>query len=135
MAAMAATTSSGLTPSSAFSNRIRVAFKHDQRGGARRICSREQRPGRERAGDGEEDRFAASEIVQHRGDAVGPLLQGRQRARRDGIGRSGARLVEEDQSTERRHRLDPSLNGWQLRKELAAGEPVRDEHDVARTFT
>jgi hypothetical protein len=29
----------------------------------------------------QEDRFAAPEIVEHRGDAVGPLLQGRQRAR------------------------------------------------------
>ena len=28
----------------------------------------------------------------------------------------------------------PTLNGRQLGKNLAAGEPVRDEHDVARTF-
>ncbi len=73
-----------------------------------------------------------SEIVKHRGDAVGPLLQGRQRARRDGIGRSRARLVEEDQSTKRCHRLNPPLNRRQLRKDLTVGEPVRDEHDVAR---
>ena len=52
----------------------------------------------------------------------------------DRIGRSRARLVEEDQSTERCHRLDPPLKGRQLRQVLAAGEPVRDEHDVARTF-
>ena len=59
--------------------------------------------------DREENRFATPEIVEHRGDAVGPLLQGRQLARRDGIGCSRARLVEEDQPTERRHRLDPPL--------------------------
>ena len=89
---------------------IRVALKHNQRGGARRMCCREQRRCCERAIDGDEDRFAAPEIVEHRGDAVGPLLQGRQRARRDRIGRSRARLVEEDQSTERCRRLDPPLN-------------------------
>ena len=33
-----------------------------------------------------------------------------------------------------RHRLDPPLKGRQLRQVLAAREPVRDEHDVARTF-
>ena len=98
------------------------------------MCCREQRRCRERAVDRDEDRFATPEIVEHRGDAVGPLLQGRQRARRDGIGRSGARLVEEDQSTERCHRLDPPLNGRQLRKDLTVCEPVRDEHDVARTL-
>ena len=64
-----------------------------------------------------------------------PLLQGRQRARRDGVGRSAARLVEEDQPTERRHRLDPALHGRQFRLDLSVGEPGRDEHDVARTFT
>jgi hypothetical protein len=47
---------------------------------------------------------------------VGPLLQGRQRTRRDRIGRSRARLIEEDESAERCHRFDPSLNGRQLRK-------------------
>ena len=98
------------------------------------MCCREQRRCRERAVDREEDRFATPEIVEHRGDAVGPLLQGRQRARRDGIRRSGARLVEEDEPTERCHRLDPPLNRRQLRKDLAVCEPVRDEHDVARTF-
>ena len=59
----------------------------------------------------EEDRFAAPEVVEHRGDAVGPLLQGRQRVRCDRIGRSGARLVEEDEPTERCHRFDPPLKG------------------------
>ena len=101
----------GIEPISAFHHRIREALEHDQRGGARRMCCREQRRRRERAGAREEDRFATSEIVEHRGDAVGPLLQGRQRARRDGIGRSGARLVEEDEPTERCHRLDPPLKG------------------------
>jgi hypothetical protein len=91
--------------------RVRVALKHDQCGCAGRMCRREQRPRRERAVEGEEDRFATSEIVEHRGDAVGPLLQGRHRARRDGIGRSRARLVEEDQPTERCRRLDPPLKG------------------------
>ena len=119
------------SPSVRCSNRIRVALEHDQRGRARRMCRREQRRWRERAVDREEDRFATSEIVEHRGDAVGPLLQGRQRARRDGIGGSGARLVEEDQPTERCHRLDPPLYGRQLRKDLTVREPVRDEHEVA----
>ena len=65
----------------------------------------------------EEDRFATSEIVKHCGDAVGPLLQGRQRARGDGIGHSRARLVEEDEPTERCHRLDPALEGTVAREE------------------
>ena len=73
-------------PVGAFSHRIRVTLQHDQRGGAGRMCRREQRPCRERAGVREEDRFTTPEIVEHRGDAVGPLLQGRQRARPDGIG-------------------------------------------------
>jgi hypothetical protein len=90
---------------------IRVALKHDQRGGAGRMCCCEQRRCRERAVGGDEDRFAAPEIVEHRGDAVGPLLQGRQSARRDGIGSTRARLIEEDQSTKLCHRLDPALNG------------------------
>ncbi len=72
----------------AFSKRIRVALEDDQRGCTGRMCRGEKRRWRERAVDREEDRFAAPEIVEHRGDAVGPLLQGRQRARRDGIGRS-----------------------------------------------
>jgi hypothetical protein len=42
---------------------------------ARRICCREDGASRERAADREEDRFATPEIVQHRGDAVGPLLK------------------------------------------------------------
>ena len=73
-----------------------VALEDDQRGCAGRMCCGEQRSRRERADAREEDRFATVEIVEHRGDAVGPLLQGRQRARRDGVGPSGARLVEED---------------------------------------
>ena len=64
---------------------------------------------RQRAVDSQGGLLRCSEIVEHRRDAVGPLLQGRQRARRDGIGRAGAWLVEEDQPTKRRHRLDPPL--------------------------
>ncbi len=45
-----------------------------------------------------------------------------------------ARLVEEDQPTERCHRLDPPLKRRQLRQVLAACEPIRDEHDVALTL-
>ena len=92
----------------------------------RRLC--------ESAVDCEEDGFTAAEIVKHRGDAVGPLLQGRERARCDRIGRSRARLVEEDQSTERCHRLDPPLKRRQLRKDLTVCEPVR-HNNVARAFT
>ena len=66
--------SSGVGPSVRPAHRIRVALEHDERGGARRICRREQRRGRERAGAREKDRFAAAEIVEHRGDAVGQLL-------------------------------------------------------------
>jgi hypothetical protein len=124
----------GIAPVRALGHRIRVALEHDERGGAGRMRCREQRRCRERAGDGEEDRFATPEVVEHRGDAVGPLLQGRQRARRDGIGRSRARLVEVDEPTERCHRLYITLNRGQLRKNLAAREPVRDDHDVARSF-
>ena len=65
------------------------------------MCCREQRASRERAEDCDEDRFTTLDLVQHGGDAVGPLLQRGQRARRDRIGRSRARLVEKDQSTER----------------------------------
>jgi hypothetical protein len=118
----------------AFSKRFRIALEYHECGGARGICCREHRARRDRAVDRDNDRFAAPEIVKHRGDAVGPLLQRRQRTRRNGIGGSGALLVEEDDSTERRHRLDPPLKGRQLRKKVAAGEPARDAHDVTRTF-
>ena len=135
MATMAARTSSAMGPSRAFGR----SDPRSPRARRARLCgtdmSRRTAPPSRTRRRREEDRFATPEIVEHRGDAVGPLLQGRQRARRDRIGRSRARLVEEDQPTERCHRLDPPLNGRQLRKDLAACEPVRDEHDVARTFT
>jgi hypothetical protein len=98
-------------PIGALSHQIREALERDQRGGAGRMCCREQRRRCQRAADRDEDRFATLEIVEHRGDAVGPLLQRRPRARSDRIGHSRARLVEEDQPTERRHRLDPPSNG------------------------
>ena len=89
------------------SRRVRVALEHNQCGRPGRMCRREQRPCRQRAVDSDENSFTSSEIVEHRGDAVGPLLQRRQRARRDGVGGSRARLVEEDESPQRCHRLDP----------------------------
>jgi len=52
----------------------------------------QKRRWRGRAVDREEDRFTAPQIVGHRGDAVGPLLQGRQRAGRERIGGSHSRL-------------------------------------------
>ena len=100
-----------IEPVSAFGFRIGVALEHDQRDSAGRICCCKKRRWTERAAEHEEDRFAAPEVVQHRGDAVGPLLQGRQRVRRDRIGRSHARLVEEDEPTKRCHRLDPPSHG------------------------
>ena len=54
-----------------FSKRMREALEHDQRGCAGRMCCCEKRRW-QRGGTGEEDRFAAPEIVEHRGDAVGP---------------------------------------------------------------
>jgi hypothetical protein len=48
--------------------------------------------------------------------------------------RSRARLVEENEPTKRRHRLDPPLQRRQLWKDLTICEPVLHEHDVARTF-
>jgi hypothetical protein len=87
---------------------MRESVLHDQRCGARWMSCCEQRCRWQRPGAREKDRFATSEIVEHGGDAVGPLLQGWQCVRRDGIGGSSARLVEEDESTERCHRLDPS---------------------------
>ena len=54
-----------------FSKRMSEALKHDQRGCAGRMCCGEKRR-RQRGGNGKEDRFAAPEIVEHRGDAVGP---------------------------------------------------------------
>src|ERR1700759_3355944 len=100
------------------------------------MCCCKQRGWRERAIDErEEDRFIAAEIVEHRGDAVCPWLQRWQRAWRDGIGSTRARLVEEDQPTERCHRLDPPLSGRQLRENLTVCEPIRDDHDVAGAFS
>ena len=91
--------------------RICETVEHDQRGGAGRMCRREERSGRERGVRCDEYRFATPEGVEHRGDAVGPLLQGRQRPGRDGIGCSRARLVEVDEPTERCYRFDPPLKG------------------------
>jgi hypothetical protein len=48
-----------------------VALEHYKRACAGRMGSREQRRCRERPIDRDEDRFAAPEIVEHRGDAVG----------------------------------------------------------------
>ena len=39
------------------------------------------------------------------------------------------------ESTKRCDRLDPLLKGGELRSDLAIYEPLRDENDVARTFT
>ena len=73
-----------------------------------------------------------TEIVEHLRDAVGPLFYGRWFARRDWFRRSRARLVEEDQPTEKAMSSpQPSLDPRQLRSRLAAREPVRDEHNVA----
>lgn len=91
--------------------RICETVERDQRGGERRMCRGEQRRGHERGVRCDENRFATPEVVEHRGDAVSPLLQRGQRPGRDGIGGSGARLVKEDEPTERRHRLDPTLKG------------------------
>lgn len=62
----------------ALSHRIRIALEHDQRGGAGWMCRREQGTRRDRAVHRQEDSLATAEIVEHRGDAVGPLLQRRQ---------------------------------------------------------
>ena len=118
---------------SALSRRIRVALQYDQRGGAGRICRREQCRCHEPGVRRDQYRFTTPEFVEHGGDAVGPLFQRRQRPRRDGIGGSRARLVEEDESPQRCHRLDPPLKRRQLRKKLTGGEPVRDDHDVPGT--
>ena len=71
--------SSGFVSNEWGATRIRETVEHDQRGGAGRMCRREQRRGRERGVRRDENRFATPEVVEHRGDAVGPLLQGRQR--------------------------------------------------------
>jgi hypothetical protein len=55
-----------------FGKRIRIALEHDQRGCAGWICGCEHRRFRECAVNRDEDRFVDSEIVKHRGDAVGP---------------------------------------------------------------
>ena len=81
--------------------------------------------------EGDENCFATSEVVEHCGDAVGPLLQGRRCGGSDGVGCSRPRLIEEDQSPYRGHRLDPALKGRQLWHELAVREPVRHQHEVA----
>ena len=43
--------------------RICVTVEHDQRGGARRMCCREQRRCRERMADRDEDRFALNRLL------------------------------------------------------------------------
>jgi hypothetical protein len=91
--------------------RICVTVEHHQRGGARRMFGREQRSGRERGGEGEKNCFSAPEIVEHRGDAVSPLLQGGQRIRGHRVRCACAQLVDEDQPTERCDRLNPPLKG------------------------
>ena len=54
---------------------IRVALDRNQCGRAGWMCCREQRTGRKRVEQAaQDDRLTASEIVQHRCDAVGPLL-------------------------------------------------------------
>ncbi len=110
-------------------------LKHDERGGAGRMCRGEKRRRRECARPRDQSCAGASESVEHRSDAVGPLLQGWHRARLHRIGRSTARLVEKNEPTERCHRLNPPLDGWQLRKVLAASEPIRDEHYVSLTLS
>jgi hypothetical protein len=75
------------------------------------MCCGKKRRGCKSAIGCEEDGLTAAQIIEHRGDAVGPLLQGRKRARRDEIGRTRARLVEENEPPQRRHRLDPPLSG------------------------
>ena len=86
----------GGDPVDDFLNRFRAyrpvhsALAHDQRGRAGRMCCREQRRCRECTRVRDQSCFAAPESVEHRGYAVGPLLQSRQRARRDRIGRSCA---------------------------------------------
>jgi hypothetical protein len=62
-------------PVATLGQRKRVAVEHDQRGCAGRMCRREQRRWHQRAaGTREEDRFTTSEIIEHSGDAVSPLL-------------------------------------------------------------
>ena len=78
--------------------------------GAGRMCRGEQRGGRERAATA---RRTASRLPRSSSTAVmlsAHCSKRRHRSRRDGIRCSRARLVEEDQPTERRHRLDPPLN-------------------------
>jgi hypothetical protein len=107
------------------------SLTHDERGGAGRICRGEERRRRECARPRDQRGTGASDSVEHRSDAVSPLLQGWHRARLHRIGSSTAWLVENDEPTERSHRLNPPLDGWQLRKVLAASKPIRNEHDVA----
>jgi hypothetical protein len=99
------------------------------------MCRGKQCCRRERASDSDENRFAAAEIVEYRGDAVTPLLQGGHRIRSDGIRCAGADLIDEDQPADRRHCLDPALHRGQIRHGLTIGEPGRDEHNVPSTFT
>jgi len=109
------------------------SLKHDERGGAGRICRGEERRRRECARPRDQRGAGASDSVEHRSDAVGPLLQGRHRAWLDWIRCARAWLVEKNEPTERCHRLHPPLYGGQLRKKLTGVEPIRNEHDVAST--
>jgi hypothetical protein len=76
---------------------IREPFEHNKCGGSRGVRRGEQRRRRERARERDENRLATGEFVEHHGDAVGPLLQGRHRSRSEGIRCAGSWLVEEDQ--------------------------------------
>jgi hypothetical protein len=71
-----------LRSSRAIAKRIRVALECDQSYCPRRMCRCKERRWRERGGGREYDRLTTPEIVKHRGDAVSPLLQVRQRAGR-----------------------------------------------------
>ena len=105
-------------------HRMRVALEHDERGGARRICCREQRPRRERAGAREKDRFAAAEIVEYRSDAVGQVLDRWERARPD---RSDAPVPGWSKKISRPSDViasDPPLKRRRLRHELTIADHV-----------
>ena len=112
--------------------RIRVALKHDECGCAGGMRRREQRPGRERADD--RVTSTASELPRSSSTAVMLSAHCSNVGSAPGVTGSDTPMpgcVEENEPTQRCHRLDPPLSRGQLRKKLTGGEPVRDEPDVA----
>ena len=109
--------------------------QHDERGGAGRMCRGEQRRCRERADDATR---TASRLPRSSSTAVMLSAHCSKVGSAPGVTGSDAPVPGWSKKMSRPSDVIASTHPWmrrQLRKMLAAGEPVRDEHDVARTLS